>query len=122
MKKTGWSLSGLAGLFFLVDAGMKLAKPPEVVGPTLELGWPESTIVGLGVVLLISTLLYLWRRTAVLGAILLTGYLGGAVATHVRVGGPAFSMVFPVVFGCLVWGGLWLRDERLRRLLPLVSA
>ncbi len=119
MKKLGWVLSGLAALFFLVDSGMKLVKPPEVVKPTLELGWPESSIVGLGVVLLTCTLFYLWPRTAVLGAVLLTGYLGGAVATHVRVGGPVFNILFPVVFGCFVWGGLWLRDERVRRLLPL---
>lgn len=103
MKKAGWILSGLAALFFLLDGGMKLAKPPEVVKPTVELGWPESSIVGLGVVLLACTLLYLWPRTAVLGAVLLTGYLGGAVATHVRVGGPVFNILFPVVFGCFVW-------------------
>ena len=65
------------------------------------------------------TVLYLIPRTSVLGAILLTGYLGGAVATHVRVGGPLFSVIFPVIFGVLVWGGLYLREDRLRTLLPL---
>jgi hypothetical protein len=86
---------------------------------TIELGYPESVIVGLGVVLLVSVFLYALPRTAVLGAILLTGYLGGAVATHVRVGNPLFShSLFPVYFGILIWGGLALRDERIRNLLP----
>ena len=76
-------------------------------------------IVPLGIVLLTCTILYLVPRTAVLGAILLTGYLGGAVATHVRAGQGLFEILFPVVFGALLWGGLVLRDERLRELLPL---
>jgi hypothetical protein len=71
------------------------------------------------VVLLISTTLYLIPRTAILGAILLTGYLGGAVATHVRVSAVAFNVLFPVFFGALLWGGLWLRDRRVQSLLPL---
>jgi hypothetical protein len=112
-------LSGLPTLFLLVDAGMKLFKPPVVVQATLQLGYPESAIAGIGIVLLASTLLYLIPRTAVLGAVLLTGYLGGAVASHVRVGAPAFTVVFPVIFSALLWGGLWLRDLRLRELLPL---
>jgi hypothetical protein len=73
--------------------------------------------VGLGVVLLDSTILYMIPRTAILGAVLLTGYLGGAVATHVRVSGPLFNILFPVAFGCMVWGGLYLRDQRLRLVL-----
>ncbi len=88
---------------------------------TKELGYGEGVIVGLGIVLLVSTVLYVIPRTAVLGAILLTGYLGGAVATHVRVGGPLFSIIFPIIFGVLIWGGLWLRDDRLRQLLPISS-
>jgi hypothetical protein len=115
----GRILSGLPTLFLLVDGGMKLFKPPVVVQSTLELGYPESAIVGIGVVLLIATILYVIPRTAVLGAILLTGYLGGAVATHVRVSGPVFNIVFPVIFGCMLWGGLWLRDNSLRRLVPV---
>jgi hypothetical protein len=99
---------------------MKLFKPPVVVETTTQLGYPESAIVGIGVVLLACTLLYSIRRTSILGAILLTGYLGGAVATHVRVSAWA-NIVFPVFFGCLIWGGLWLRDRRLERLLPLTS-
>lgn len=112
-------MSGLPALFLLVDGGMKLFKPPVVVESTLQLGYPESAIVGIGVVLLISTILYLIPRTSVLGAILLTGYLGGAVATHVRVSAVLFNIVFPVIFGALLWGGLWLRDRRLQNLLPL---
>jgi hypothetical protein len=109
----GRFFSGLSTLFFLLDGGMKLFKPPVVVEGTLQLGYPESAIVGMGIVLLLCTILYLIPRTAILGAVLLTGYLGGAVATHVRVAGPWFNILFPVVFGCFVWGGLWLRDRRL---------
>lgn len=111
--------SGLPALFLLVDGLMKLFKPPIVVQATVELGYPESVIVGLGLTLLTSTLLYLIPRTSILGAILLTGYLGGAVATHVRVGGPIFNIVFAVIVGALLWGGIWLRDGRLREMLPL---
>ena len=112
-------MSGLPALFLLVDGIMKLFKPAVVVQATVELGYPESVIVGLGVTLLTSTLLYLISRTSVLGAILLTGYLGGAVATHVRVGGPIFNIIFAVIVGTLLWGGLWLRDGQLREMLPL---
>ncbi len=112
-------MSGLPALFLLVDAIMKFFKPAVVVEGTIQLGYPESTIIGMGAVLLVSTLLYIVPRTAPLGAILLTGYLGGAVATHVRVSDTWFNTLFPVVFGVLLWGGLWLRDARLRALLPL---
>ncbi len=123
-KKMIWVgriISALPVLFLLMDAVMKFVKPPVVVQTTTELGYPESTILGMGIVLFASTILYVIPRTAVLGAILLTGYLGGAVATHVRVGGQLFSIVFPVIFGVLIWGGLWLRDNRLRALVPLRS-
>jgi len=116
---TGRTLSGLPALFMLLDGGMKLIKPAPVVKATLQLGYPESVIVGIGVVLLASTLLYLIPRTALLGAVLLTGYLGGAVASNVRAGQPLFNIVFPLFFGALLWGGLWLRDRRVRELLPL---
>ena len=118
-KKTLWAgriLSALPALFLLVDAIMKLVKPAPVVKATVALGYPESVILPLGIVLLICTVLYLIPRTAVLGAILLTGYLGGAVATHVRIGSGAFPLVFPLILGTLLWGGLYLRDERLRSL------
>lgn len=113
----GWVVSGLSVLFFLMDGIMKLIKPVPVVQATVQLGYPESCIVGLGVILLTCTVLYVFPRTAVLGSVLLTGYLGGAVATHVRVGASWFNTLFPVIFGCLVWGGLYLRDQRLKALL-----
>ncbi len=121
MLWTGRITSALPALFLLFDAVAKLVKPAPVVEATVRLGYPESVILGLGIVLLASTVLYLIPRTAVLGAILLTGYLGGAVATHVRVGAGLFSVLFPVFFGVLVWGGLFLRDDRLRALIPLRS-
>jgi hypothetical protein len=121
MLWTGRVLSTLTILFLLVDGIMKLVKPAIVVETTRQLGYPESTIVGMGIALLASTVLYIIPRTAILGAILLTGYLGGAVATHLRVGAGLFSIIFPVIIGVLVWGGLYLRDERLRTLIPLRS-
>jgi len=112
----GRILSALPVLFLLLDGIMKVVKPAFVVEATVQLGYPESVIVALGVVLVACTILYLIPRTAVLGAILLTGYLGGAVATHVRVGGPLFSILMPVILGAMLWGGLYLRDERVRSL------
>ena len=118
----GRILSGLPALFLLVDAIMKFVKPAPVVEETVRLGYPESLIIGLGAVLLASTILYLIPKTSILGAILLTGYLGGAVATHVRMGEGWFPILFPVIFGVLLWGGLWLRDERLQNLIPLQAS
>jgi hypothetical protein len=121
-KKNLWIgriVGGLPALFLLVDGAMKLFKPAVVVEATTKLGYPESTIIPIGVVLLVCTILYLIPTTAVLGAILLTGYLGGAVATHVRAGEPLFSVVFPIIFGVLLWLALYLVDPRLRALLPL---
>jgi hypothetical protein len=115
----GHIVSGLVGLLLLLDGVMKLFKPAVVVEATVKLGYPESTIVGIGIALTASTVLYLIPSTTVLGAILLTGYLGGAVASHVRAGDDAFTIVFPVIFGALIWGGLWLRDERVRNMVPL---
>ena len=116
----GYVISGLPALFLLLDAVGKLIKPAPVVQGTIELGYAESVIVPLGVVLLLSTLLYVIPRTSVLGAILLTGYLGGAVATHVRVGNPLLThMLVPVYLGAMLWLGLYLRDARLRELVPL---
>jgi hypothetical protein len=114
----GGIISALCVLFLVFDAVIKLMKLPPVVEGTIRLGYPLSSIVGLGIVLLVSTLLYAFPRTSVLGAILLTGYLGGATATHVRVGGDLFSILFPGILGLLIWGGLYLRDERLRALVP----
>ena len=110
-------LTALSVLFFLLDGSMKLFKPPVVVKATVGLGYPESTIVGIGVTLLVCTVLYLIPRTAVLGAILLSGYLGGAVASNVRAESPLFNAVFPVLLGVAVWASLVLRDKRLESLL-----
>ena len=97
---------------------MKLLKPPEVIEGMATLGWDERLALGLAVVELTCTAIYLLPHTAVLGAILLTGYLGGAVATHVRIGDP-FHM--PILVGVFIWGGLWLRDSRVRELTPFRS-
>lgn len=118
MLWTGRVISALPALLLLLDGVMKLFKPAPVVEATVKLGFPENTIIGMGVVLIISVLLYMIPRTAVLGAILLTGYLGGAVATHVRAGEGAGPILFPVVFGVLIWGGLYLRDHRVNTLIP----
>ena len=123
-KSTIWAgriISALPVLFLLMDGFMKLVKPRVVVEATVRLGYPESVILGLGIVLITCTALYIIPATSVLGAILLTGYLGGAVATHVRVGEGLFSVLFPVMVGVLIWLGLYLRDGRLRALVPLRS-
>jgi ABC-type transport system involved in cytochrome c biogenesis permease component len=122
MLWTGRILSGLLGLLLLADSVGKFVKPAAVVEGTVRLGYHESIILPLGIVLFACTVLYLMPRTSLLGAILLTGYLGGAVATHARVGDPLFShILFPVYLGVMIWGGLFLRDDRLRALLPLRS-
>ena len=123
-KGTLWAariISGLVAVFLLLDGVMKLMKLPFVVKETMRLGYPESVIFPLGLVLVVCTILYLIPRTAVLGAILLTAYLGGAVATHVRAGEPVSSIVFAIVLGVLVWLGLYLRNPTLRLLVPLSS-
>jgi len=111
----GIIISALPALFLLFDGVMKLVKPAVVVEGTVRLGYPESVILGLGIVLTACTVIYVIPRTAVLGAILLTGYLGGAVATHVRAGGGPFPILFPVIVGALLWGGLSLRYERISK-------
>jgi hypothetical protein len=120
-KTTVWLsrvMVGLSSLFFIMDGVMKLFKPSFVVSATTELGYPEATIIGIGVTLLVCTALYLVPRTSILGAVLITGYLGGAIASKVRVEGPVFDFVFAIAIGAMVWGGLWLRDTRLRELFP----
>ncbi len=114
----GWIVSLLPALFLIFGAVMNLAMPSAAAEGLAKYGYSESVAMPLGAVLLLSTLLYLFPRTAVLGAILLTGYLGGAVATHVRAGEGAFYVLFPVVFGAVIWLGLVLRDPRLRSLVP----
>ena len=120
MLWTGRIMSGLPALFLLVGGVRDLIRPPSVVEGTVRMGYPASVILGLGIVVLLCTILYLIPRTSILGAILLTGYLGGAVATHVRIG-DLRSVPFPVLFAVLLWGGLYLRESRLRALLPLRS-
>ena len=114
---TGRVLTGLAAAFCVFDAILKLLKPPFVVQATLQLGYPESAITGIGAALLSVTLLYMIPRTSFLGALLLTGYLGGAVASNIRAQQPLFNAVFPVIFAFIAWGGLVLRDRRLEDLL-----
>ncbi|MGH7978774.1 MAG: DoxX family protein [Limisphaerales bacterium] len=116
---TGRVISTLVVLFMLLDGVMKLVKPAPVMQATARLGFPDSAITCIGIVLLACTVLYAIPRTAILGAILLTGYLGGAVATQVRAGSSLFETLFPVIFGVLVWGGIFLRDGRLRAMIPL---
>ena len=120
---TGRVFSALAVLFLTMDAVMKMIVVPEAVKGTGQLGWPVSSIVPLGILQAILLIIYVMPRTSVLGAILWTGYLGGAVATHVRVGNPLFShILFPTYVAALLWLGLWLRDRRVRALVPLRRA
>ena len=122
MPRAGYALSGLVILFMAMDVTMKLLRLPIVLETTLQLGWPADSAVPLGILLLISTALYAFPRTSVLGAVLLTGYLGGAVATHARIGSPLLShTLFGVYLGILMWAGLYLRDPRVRSLLPIAS-
>jgi hypothetical protein len=114
---TGRLLSGLAVLFLLVDGAMKLWNPAPVAEAMQQLGYPEPLTAGIGILLLTCTFLYVFSRTAILGAILLTGYFGGAVASQLRAGNDLFNVVFVVIIGALIWGGLWLRDLRVRTLL-----
>jgi hypothetical protein len=113
----GWIVSVLPVLMLLMSATMKLMRAPAVMEGLPKMGYPAGLALPLGIVELGSTILYLIPQTSVLGAILLTGYLGGATATHVRIGDPSFYI--PVILGVLVWGGLFLRDPRIRALIPL---
>jgi hypothetical protein len=113
-KKTwfGWIISGLCILFLLVDAIMKIAKTAPSMQGSAQLGWPGDSVQGIGILLLICTILYIIPRTAVPGAVLLTGYLGGAIAIMVRADAAGHSYFFPLVFGILVWTGLCMRDQK----------
>lgn len=120
---TGRGLSGLAVLFLLFDGTGKLFQVQPVVEGTLQLGYPRDAVFTLGVILVACVLVYVIPRTSVLGALLLTGYLGGAVATHVRVESPLLThALFPIYVAAVLWVGLLLRDARLRGLLPIRSA
>ncbi len=122
MRKAGWIISGLVSVFLLMDAVMKLLAIPQVLDAGAELGFPGAAMArGLGVLLLACTLLYVNPRTALLGAVLATGYLGGAVATHLRLGNPLFShTLFGVYMGIAMWLGLYLREPRVRAVMPFL--
>lgn len=116
----GWSLTGLTILFMLFDSLSKLALESHVIAATTGIGFPVAVIRPIGWILLGCTILYAIPRTAVLGAILLTGFMGGAVASKIRIEDPLFSSIlFGVYFGIILWAGLYLRDSRLRALIPL---
>jgi len=116
-------MSGVVMLFLIFDGVIHLTKPVPVVEAFARLGYPLGASVGIGVAELLCLVLYAVPRTATLGAILLTGLLGGAVSTQVRAGGPVFdTYIFPAIVGLLLWGGIWLRDRQLRALIPLKSA
>jgi hypothetical protein len=119
MLWAGWGMSGLTVVFMLFDGISKLALERHVVEATTKIGYPEGVIRPLGIVILACTILYAIPRTAIFGAILLTGFLGGAVASKVRLEDPLFgSILFGAYIGILAWGGLYLRDDRIRALLP----
>jgi len=116
LRRLSYLLSALPAAGLLMSATMKLTRSPQAVEGAPHLGWPVEVLVVLGFVELGCTVIYLVPRTAILGAVLLTGYLGGAVATHVRIGEP---FVAPLLFGVVLWLALWLREPRLKALLPL---
>jgi hypothetical protein len=119
--RIGWGVSGLILAFLVFDILGKFVRPAPVVEALARTGWPVELSPILGVILLVCTVLYVIPQTSVLGAILLTGYLGGAVATNLRLENPLFShTLFPVYFGVLAWVGLWLRNSRLGTVFPFV--
>lgn len=116
----GYTLSTLAILFLLFDSVIKVLRLPVAVEGTVQLGYPESTVIAIGILEVFCVALYAIPVTSVFGAILLTGYLGGAIATHVRVGNPLLThKLFPIYVAVLIWGGLFLREDRLRSVIPL---
>lgn len=121
MLWTGRVISGLVVLFMLFDSITKIIKIPQVIDATVKVGFSASTVVPIGITLLVCVILYVIPQTSVLGAILLVGYLGGAVCTDVRAGQPVFNSVFAITFGVLTWLGLYLREPRLRVLVPFKS-
>jgi hypothetical protein len=125
VRTTIWAgriISAFAVLFLIFDGVIKVLNLAPAVEATTQLGYPASLVIGIGILELACLAVYVIPRTAVLGAILLTGYLGGAIATQMRAGSSLFSVVFPVIVGALIWGGLFLREQRLRALIPLRSS
>ena len=117
----GHVISGLVVLFLVFDGVTKVMKVQQVIDASARIGWPATAIVGIGITLLVCTAFYVIPRTSILGAILLTGYFGGATAIQLRAGSPTFEVAFPIIFGALAWLGLYLREQRLRALVPLRS-
>ena len=115
---TGRISSALVVLFLLFDSITKVMKVRAVLEASAQLGYPESTIVTIGAILLVCTVFYIIPQTAVLGTILLTGYLGGAVAANLRIANPIFNTLFPIIFAGLAWTGIFLREPRLGTLIP----
>lgn len=119
---TGRAMWGIAVLFMLFDTGIKLLRDSHAVEGTVQLGYPDSTVQLIGIIEAVCLVLYLIPRTSILGMVLLTGYFGGAVATHVRLENPLFSHVlFSVYIALLMWGSLYLREPRLQALLPFIE-
>lgn len=121
MVWAGRIISALTILFLLFDSIIKVLTLAPAVEATTQLGYAESLVFGVGIIELACLVLYIIPQTSILGAILMTGYLGGAVATHLRTGSDLFSLIFPIIIGLLLWGGLFLRDVRLHSLIPLRS-
>ena len=122
-RRTAYVLTTLAALFLALDTVMKLLRLAPAVEGTVALGYPEHTVAVIGAIELVCLVLYLVPQTAVFGAVVMTGYLGGAIATHVRVGNPLLTYtLFPIYVAAMLWGGLYLREPRLRALLPLRRA
>jgi hypothetical protein len=110
-------LQGIVVLMFLMGAVMNILGTEQAVDGAVTMGYPESSVLYLGLILLISTLLYVYPKTSGWGAVLLTGWLGGAVATHTINGDPLFNTIFPIVFGIVLWLALWLRQEKVQKLI-----
>jgi hypothetical protein len=119
---TGRILAIIAVLFMVMDGVMKLIRPESVLKASAPLGFTSDMLLGIGIVLLLCTALYVIPRTSVLGAALLTGYLGGAVAVMVRFGMPTFELTFPILFAVVLWISLWLRTPELRGVFPLLAS
>lgn len=117
----GYIISTLAVLFLIFDGVIKVLQLAPAMEATHQLGYAENLVLWIGLIELVCLVIYVIPQTSMLGAILLTGYLGGAIATQVRAGSSLFSLIFPVIIGVMIWGGLWLRDNRLHTLIPLRS-
>lgn len=115
---TGRIISTLVVLFLLFDSITKVMKMRAVLEASAQLGYPENTIATIGIILLVCTVFYIIPQTAVLGTILLTGYLGGALAANLRIASPMFNTLFPIIFAALAWVGIFLREPRLGTLIP----